>query len=214
MAEAALQTLAALPPLGHHDETIGGVRVTERVPGIVSAAVPREGEAAFAAALRNGYDLDVPAVGRSHARNGVRVAMLQPGQAWIVTDGGPDTAIASARAALGDAAWLVDQSDAWAALRVSGRADAVRRTLERICMLDLDAFADGMITRTLMEHLGVDLAPQELLEVIHAKGQEVGQVLHPVQQVDVRACDPAVQNVATDRDRKTGEVLCRVPACL
>lgn len=163
MAEASTKpratgSLTALPALGGHDETFGEVRIEERTGlGIVGAAVPLGEEKPFAAALRKGYGLDLPEVGHSDEANGIRAAMLQPGQLWIIVPDGADDAFAAARAAFEEKAWLVDQSDAWAALRVSGSQAAVHRALERICMLDLATFADGAVTRTSMEHLGVVL---------------------------------------------------------
>ena len=65
----------------------------------------------------------------------------------------PDRAAETVGDALGPAAYVTDQSDSWAMLRIAGAG--ARAALERICMLDLDAaaFPEGRVARTVMEHL-------------------------------------------------------------
>ena len=181
MAQASTGGLAARPALGGHDGTMGGVRIAERVGlGIVSAAVPLGGEEAFAAALNKAYGVAPPAVGRSHAVGGARIAMLQPGQLWIIEDGRADDLLAATRTAFGDAAWLVDQSDAWAALRVSGSRDDIHRALERICILDLATLDENAATRTTMEHLGVILVREQATYTLLSARSSAPSLLHAV----------------------------------
>ena len=155
--------LGARSPLNGHDETVNGVRVVERAgTGIVGAAVPRGGEDGFRDALKRAYGLDVPEVGHAlRAANGTRAAALQPGQIWLIAPDGAEFALDEVRRAFGNHAYLVDQSDAWAALRLEGPLDAVRRVLERLCMLDLDGLLPGTATRTTMAHLGVVILRDE-----------------------------------------------------
>ena len=58
-------------------------------------------------------------------------------------------------AKIADTAYLTDQSDSFAIVRIKGARS--RDALERICPIDLhlDEFSVGTVTRTLMEHLGV-----------------------------------------------------------
>ena len=127
-------------------------------PAIVSIAIPNGGEAALLAALQGAYTIDLPVVGRTavSATTNATLLRLARDQMFVLfpqpASGRPTDAIADA---LGDTAYLTDQSDSWAALRIAG--SNCRAALERICPLDLDAatFPPGMVARTAMEHLGV-----------------------------------------------------------
>jgi sarcosine oxidase subunit gamma len=61
----------------------------------------------------------------------------------------------SIRQSIGGAGYIVDQSDSWAMVRLTG--PNCRAALERICSLDLDpgVFPPGRVARTVMEHLSV-----------------------------------------------------------
>lgn len=151
--------LAARTPLDAYGCTIGTVTLAE-VAGLalVSAAVPRDGDEAFAAALAGGFGAGRPAPGDSAlgARPATRVLGMQPDQVFILFEApDPDRAVPTAASALGSAAYVTDQSDSWAMLRMSGAG--VRVALERICPLDLDdqAFPEGRVARTVMEHLSI-----------------------------------------------------------
>ena len=151
--------LRARPPLDGYDRTIGAVALAE-VSGLalVSAAVPQGGDEAFAAALAGGFGAVRPATGGSAAGDkfGARVLGMQPDQMFILFEPpDPDRPAETVSAALGGAAYVTDQTDSWAMLRIAGAG--VRSALERICMLDLDdvAFPEGRVARTVMEHLAV-----------------------------------------------------------
>ncbi len=156
MADVALE---ARLPLGGYAETFGSVSLAE-VTGLalVSAAVPNGGDAAFEVALAGGFGAARPATGGSTAgdRYGARILGMQPDQLFILFEPpDPDRAAETVSDALGPAAYVTDQSDGWAMLRIAG--PGVRAALERLCMLDLDAaaFPEGRVARTVMEHLSV-----------------------------------------------------------
>ena len=154
MAEAALE---ARSPLGGYARSFGALTLAEATGlALVSAAVPLGGDAAFAAALATGFGAARPATGGSARgdRMAARVLGMQPDQIFILFEPpDPDRAAETAAAALGDAAYVTEQSDGWIMLRIAG--EGVRAALERICMLDLDeaAFPEGRVARTVMEHL-------------------------------------------------------------
>ena len=133
--------LTARPPLGGYDRTIGTVSLAEEAGlALVSAAVPQGGDAAFAAALADGFGATRPATGDSAEgdRHGARVLGMQPDQLFILFEPPDrDRPAETVSAALGAAAYVTDQSDSWAMLRIAGAG--VRIALERICPLDLDA---------------------------------------------------------------------------
>ena len=156
MAESPLR---ARPALDGYNRSIGAVALAE-VSGLalVSAAVPQGGDEAFAAALADGFGAARPATGNSAAGDkfGARVLGMQPDQMFILFEPpDPDRPAETVSAALGGAAYVTDQTDSWAMLRVAGAG--VRSALERICMLDLDdaAFPEGRVARTVIEHLAV-----------------------------------------------------------
>ena len=156
MAESPLR---ARPALDGYNRSIGAVALAE-VSGLalVSAAAPQGGDEAFAAALAGGLGAERPATGDSAAGDkfGARVLGMQPDQMFILFEPpDPDRPAETVSAALGGAAYVTDQTDSWAMLRVAGAG--VRSALERICMLDLDdaAFPEGRVARTVMEHLAV-----------------------------------------------------------
>ena len=156
MAEFAL---TARTPLDGYEKSFGSVTLAE-VSGLslVSAAVPQGGDDAFAAALAAGLGAARPATGDSAAgeRYGARLLGMQPDQLFILFAApDPDRAAGTVAEALGPDAYVTDQSDSWAMLRIAGAG--ARAALERICMLDLDdaAFPEGRVARTVMEHLAV-----------------------------------------------------------
>ena len=70
-------------------------------------------------------------------RHGARVLGMQPDQLFILFEPPDrDRPAETVSAALGAAAYVTDQSDSWAMLRIAGAG--VRIALERICPLDLD----------------------------------------------------------------------------
>ena len=156
MAELAL---TARSPLDGYERSFGTVTLAE-VTGLslVSAAVPHGGDDTLAAALAAGLGAARPATGDSAPgdRYGARLLGMQPDQLFILFEApDPDRPAESVAEALGPAAYVTDQSDSWAMLRIAGAG--VRAALERICMLDLDdaAFPEGRVARTVMEHLAV-----------------------------------------------------------
>lgn len=155
--------LQAVSSLGGYSETIGAVSVIEpdRM-ALVAVAPPRGEEAALAASLDSGYGLAWPETGQSSATGDVRLMGMARDQAFLLFPHDGPNAVPAVREKLGETAWLTDQSDSWAMLRVSG-AD-VRRALERLCMLDLhsDAFAIGAAQRTTMEHLAVIIVREDV----------------------------------------------------
>ena len=127
MAEFAL---TARTPLDGYARTFGGVALAEAGGlSLVSAAVPNGGDDAFAAALAKGFGASRPSTGESVPgdRFGARVLGMQPDQVFVLFEApDPDRAAETASAALGPAAYVTDQSDSWAMLRIEGRACARR----------------------------------------------------------------------------------------
>lgn len=152
-------SLSVRSPLGGYDRTIETVVISETTDlALVSVAVPLGGDARFSAALASGFGAARPATGDSTLgdRLAARVLGMQPDQMFILFDPpNPDRAAETVSAVLESAAYVTDQSDSWTILRMAGTG--VRAALERICPLDLDneAFPQGRVARTVMEHFAV-----------------------------------------------------------
>ncbi len=153
----------AQSPLSGVELNIGGVRITEISDrAIVSIAIPIGGGADLAKAFAGSYKCDLPTVGSSTMSKiaNTRFFGLQADQFFAVFDAETADPVSEVGKRLKGAAYLTDQSDAWAMIRVWGQSS--RAALERICPIDLHetAFGDGMVARTAMEHLNVIILRQ------------------------------------------------------
>lgn len=122
---------------------IGGLEVSELAVGPITSVTPFEG--ASMTALGRLLGLPFPAPGQSAGDDGLRIVWAGQGEA-LVMGALPDPA-------LGAYAALVDQSDAWAVVRLQGaRAD---EALARLVPVDmrLRAFAVGATARTQLGHM-------------------------------------------------------------
>ncbi len=151
-------TLTAREPFdGMRLETEGVTLSGVTGKALVSAAIPNGGEAAFAKSLQAAYGVSLPAPGATAlSRNSATLLIgLQRDQIFLMFDRTDDWPERCVSGKLGDATCVTDQSDGWVMARMAG--PRCREALERICRLDLhpEAFAEGAVARTLMEHLNV-----------------------------------------------------------
>ena len=152
MAEITLQ---AAPALGGADLSLGGNRIVERHElAIVSVAVPLGGEAPLAAALADGWGLDMPGPRRSTAAGDIRALKTAPDQLFLIFPHPTPDAETAVQSRLQGTGYTTDQTDVWVAVEVSG--PEVPAALERLCPVDLApaAFPEGAFARTVMEHMG------------------------------------------------------------
>ena len=156
--------LTEKPPLGVEPITAEGIEAAG-VTGlaIVSAAVPQGGEEALSVAVSSAFGTTLPAVGKTSRSevDGARFLGTQPGQYLVLFECDDLRPAAHLEGRIGGTAYLTDQSDGWATVRVCGRRS--REALERICPVDLDpeVFAVGAVASTLMEHLGVTIIRED-----------------------------------------------------
>jgi len=153
-----------LTPLGGARHEFAGVKIAEITDrAIVSIAIPNGGRAEVTKAIAGAFKCDLPDVGASSLSPiaDIRFLGLQSDQIFAVFE--PDSADPATEVGnrLKGAAYLTDQSDAWVMIRVWGKA--WHATLERICPIDLHptVFGDGMVARTVMEHLNVIILRQK-----------------------------------------------------
>lgn len=147
---ADLAPIAAPEPM-----TIGALTLTERADlSLLALAIPDGGEAAFAAALKKAHKLDMPTA-RMSTQAGQDIALKTSPDALLLVVPGTDPYLpAKAAKAMGDTAYVTDQTGAFCALELSG--ESTLDALERLCPIDLSetAFPTGAFARTVMEHIG------------------------------------------------------------
>lgn len=177
-------TLSPEPPLAGYTREFGAVTLSAPPNlALVSVALPLGGETAAQAAMKSGYGAELPEVGRYvTANDGTRLLRLSPDQGMIIFTHATPDAEAVVAAKLGDAVYLTDQTDAWAALEIKG--PGTRAALERICPLDLHpaSFAADMVQRTMMEHLGtMILRTGDDAFLLLSAASSAGSFLHAVE---------------------------------
>ncbi len=151
-------SLNAVSPLnGYHREFEGVSLVEITNKALVSIATPIGGEAKLAGAIRKAFNIKIPQVGSStkSEKNEAILLGMQPDQLFLYFDYSGDNADTFISQQLKNTGYYSDQSDSWAMVCLTG--PKARSALERICPLDLhsDAFGEGKVARTVMEHLGV-----------------------------------------------------------
>ena len=147
-------SLTAAPILGV-DTTLGATRLRERDDlALVSIAVPMGGEAALAAAVKDGWGLDMPSPAQSSASGDMRAVRTTADQIMLIFPHPTPDANAVVQDRLNGAGYTTDQTDVWVVLELDG--PDVRRAMERLCPHDLSdaAFPIGAAARTVMEHMG------------------------------------------------------------
>lgn len=176
--------LIAKTPLDGLDETRGTTRLREVDPGPITSLAPGPaGADALDRALLDAHGLGWPAPGDSLAAAGVRILWSAPGQALLTGTAPGD--------ALGEVAALTDQSDAWAAMEVSG--PQARDVLARLVSVDLrdGHFAVDATARCQLVHMNCSLtrvsAETWLILVFRSMARSAAsEVLHAMAAVAAR----------------------------
>jgi len=148
-------TLNASTPLDGLSLSFEGIEIAEEGSrALVSLAVPNGGAAALADRVKQAYSVDLPAVGNStHSKiDDAFLLGMACDQIFLLFDDPGGDPVAHVENLLGETAYLVDQSDSWVMLAISG--ERARDALERICPIDLlpGKFAVGHVARTVLEH--------------------------------------------------------------
>ncbi|TMV08042.1 sarcosine oxidase subunit gamma [Ruegeria sediminis] len=126
--------------------TVGSVTLTEEEPGVMTSVAPYKGcEEALSEALKAAHGMGYPAANRATGRAGSRAVWFGHGQAMLIGPV-PD-------ATLSEHAAIVDQSDAWAVVRLEG--EGAEDVLARLVPVDLRAahFKRGHTVRSLLFHM-------------------------------------------------------------
>lgn len=126
--------------------SVGGTKLTEENPGVMTTIAPYIGQdKAMTAALKAAHGMDAPGVNRATGKQGARAIWF--GQRMVLLQGPePDKTLARHAA-------LADQSDAWAVVRLDGAGAA--DVLARLTPIDLrgSVFKRGHTARTELKHM-------------------------------------------------------------
>lgn len=152
-----MHDLIAITPLGDTTariDTFEGLRISENPDFALASVTSRLGQAKpMAAALKKQLGLDLPDVSKIATKKGLWAFWTGPDQ-WMIEaphDSHEDLA-SQLKAALGNSASVVEQTDGWARFDIEGpRAGDM---FERLCPLDTQRMQTGSVSRTSIEHLG------------------------------------------------------------
>ena len=130
--------------------TIGTVSVTEVDPGAIHAVSAFQGQAkSLSEAMKAAHGMALPAPNRAAGKSGARAVWFGPGQCMLLGPT-PDPSLSPYAA-------VVDQSDAWAVVRLEG--DGAEDVLARLVPVDLRPhhFKRGHTARTLLFHMNASI---------------------------------------------------------
>ena len=148
--------LKARTALGAHDPLqvmVGALVVTERFDVALASVAARRGRMGDLAKAAETIGLPLPEAAR-HASGEVYAAFWTAPEMWLVEApfASHELIAEMLKQALGDAASVTEQTDAWVAFDLL--APDLASLLERLCNVDFPAVTDGYATRTMVEHLG------------------------------------------------------------
>lgn len=153
---ASLQALTALGAREPAVVEIGPLRITERVDLALASVAARRGRMADLAAAARAAGVPLPDAARHQAGAPYSAFWTAPDMWFVEAPFSSHELIADQlKAALGDAASITEQTDAWVVFDLA--AADLAPLLERLCNVDFRAVPKGYATRTVMEHLGVYL---------------------------------------------------------
>jgi sarcosine oxidase subunit gamma len=135
-----------------------GIAVTEREgSSIASLSVRRGRRAALQERMAAHFGIALPDGPRRVSVGAVSAAGIGPGSWLLICENGGNSWIADLKSAVGETASVVDQSDAYGVLRLTG--PALRETLAKLVPLDLHprVFREGDVAGTLLAHIGASL---------------------------------------------------------
>ncbi len=150
---AELQAITALGRREAVVATVGPLTITERADLALASVAARRGRMADLAKAAKAADVPLPDAARHE--NGVPYSAfwVAPEMWFVEAPFASHEPIADLlKAALGDAASVTEQTDAWVAFDLA--APDLAPLMERLCNVDFPQAADGHATRTVIDHLG------------------------------------------------------------
>jgi sarcosine oxidase, subunit gamma len=142
--------------------TVGPLTITERIDVAFASVAARKGRMADLVQAARGAGVPLPDPARHVGGTPYASFWIAPELWFVEAPFATHELIAETlKAALGDAASVTEQTDAWVVFDLA--ADDLAPVLERLCNVDFAAVPSGYATRTVVEHLGVYL-------IKHARG--------------------------------------------
>lgn len=158
MHDLGFTPLSAFAGLAVPADAAGSVFVTDRDGmGFATVLVRKGRTAALATRVRDRFGIELPGDARRAAARDIAFAGIGRG-AWLASNERAGEGFALAlRHELGDLASVSDQSDGYAALRLSG--PKARATLQKLVSIDLHpaVFMPGHVAATLAAHMSINL---------------------------------------------------------
>jgi sarcosine oxidase, subunit gamma len=136
--------------------TVGPLTITERTDVALASVAARRGRLADLATSAQAVGVPLPGPSRHQGAEPYAAFWIAP-EMWIVEApfATHEPIAAMLKAALGDAASVTEQTDAWVAFDLA--APDLSPLLERLCNVNFPAALAGHATRTVIEHLGIYL---------------------------------------------------------
>ena len=150
---ASLQAMTALGSRGPAVVEIGPLRITERADLALASVAARRGRMDDLSKAAKVAGVPLPEAARHLAVAPYSAFWTSPEMWFVEAPFGSHELIADLlKSALGDAASITEQTDAWVAFDLA--APDLAPLLERLCNVDFRARPVGYATRTVIEHLG------------------------------------------------------------
>ena len=177
-------TLAPLTALGHavpEDIEIGPYLITERCDVALASVATRRGRDDDLSAAARAAGLPLPPPARAETGALYSAFWVAP-EMWFVevAFASHEDIAAHLKAALGDAASITEQTDAWVRFDLS--APNLTPLLERLTILDLANAPTHFANRTVIGHLGCYLIKRAVAEVtIYGPRSSAANLLHAIE---------------------------------
>lgn len=160
---AELQAMTALGARQAAVAVVGPVTIAERFDVAVASVAARRGRMADLAQAAKAAGLPLPEAARYTGGTPYSAFWVAPEMWFVEAPFATHELIADqVKAALGDAASVTEQTDAWVVFDLT--APDLAPLMERLCNVDFPAAPDGFATRTVIEHMGCYL-------IRHGRGQ-------------------------------------------
>jgi sarcosine oxidase, subunit gamma len=148
--------LKTMTALGAHEPavmTVGPVKITERFDVALASVAARRGRFGDLETAAKAIGLPLPDPARFTAGEPWSAFWVTP-EMWLVAApfATHELIAAMLKDALGDAASITEQTDAWVVFDLA--APDIAPLLQRLCNVDFQGVPVGYATRTVIEHLG------------------------------------------------------------
>ena len=160
---------------------IGPYRIAERLDVALASVATRRDRAGDLATAAHAAAVPLPQPARAVPGHPFSALWVAP-EMWFIEapfHSHPDIA-ADLKTALGDAASVTEQTDAW--VRFDLTAPSLTRLLERLSNVDLDAVPVGYASRTVIDHLGCYLVKRAVGDVtLYGPRSSAKSLLHALE---------------------------------